>query len=1035
MHVAEFSVRNSVLVNLLMVTVVAVGLWFSFSLPLQMFPSVQLEAVTVRTVFPGSSAEDMEQLVSVPVEQEIKNVPGIKIVKSVSSEGVSVVTAELYPGEDVSAVAEEIDSKVSYIRDRLPEDAREPVVDEMRGSFPLVSVSVSGDVPPRTLRRSARRLRDELLLVDGVESVTSAGLGAPAFWAYLDRAGMRQFGLGVEQVSAAIGASNLDLPGGSVGQGDVEFLITTKGKIRSVEDLLSIPVSRDDRGRHVLLRDVATVTLGEEKPVSRSRINGRPAVTFWVTNSSNVDVVSTVEAVRRLGEKYESGPVEGLEVTLTNDMSRRVKSRLATMVKSGALGLVLVLVLLGLFLDRTAALIAALGIPVSFLGAVILMKTTGVTLNLISMFGLIVILGIIVDDSIIVVENIQRYIARGLEPARAAVVGAGEVALPVIATILTNVAAFTPLLLATGLIGQFLSIIPKVAIFALCFSLLEALVIMPSHCADWIRPGVAARRGAAERSLFRARRLYLSGLFFALRNRYVVTGCFVFVFLLSAAVFARMPNVMFYLHDTDEMAVRVETPARSTLEYTASSVARVEEAVRESFPEGLVRNVTSMVGVDLVSQDSASTGDHVATVFIEFADYSERKENALDLSREAEKRVKETVAGPKQVDFISTVGPPAGKPVSVAVSGEDIGTLMAVASEIRDYLEGIAGVSAASSNLLYGKPEARVEVDEARAGAFGLDTATLAREVRALGDGLAVAETRVGNEEANVNVAYASRPANVASLLGLHQVRAPDGRWVPLGSVARITEGRTPLEIRREDLRRTVAVTAEVDAKRTTSREVNARLSRYVDGLVEKYPDYDFRFGGQEEEYRQAMSDITRAALLAVILIYVILAAMLRSYFQPLIIMSVLPMSITGVMAGVLLRGEPMSLPAIIGTVALMGIVVNDSLILMDFINRRAKRLPGRAAAVVFSARYRFRPIVLTTLTTFAGLFSLMFVYRGEAAFLAPMAVALGFGLLFSTVIILYLVPCLYLALGDVAGFARGLSARFAPRRIIRGGS
>ena len=1033
MHVADFSVRNSVLVNLLMVTVLAVGLWFSFSLPLQMFPSVRLEAVTVRTVFPGSSAEDMERLVSVPVEQEIKNVPGIKIVKSVSSEGVSVVTAEIYPGEDVGKIADEIDSRVSYVRDRLPEDAREPVVDEMRGSFPLVSVSVSGDVPPRVLRESARRLRDELLLVDGVESVTSSGLGDPAFWVYLDRAKMRQFGLGVDRVSAAIAARNLDLPGGSVGQGDVEFLVTTRGKIRSAGDLLGIPVGGDSQGRQVLLRDVAAVVLGEEKPVSKARINGSPAVSFWVTNSKNVDVVDTVEAVRRLGEKYENGPVEGVRVTLTNDMSRRVQSRLSTMIKSGSLGLVLVLVLLGLFLDRTAAFIAALGIPVSFMGAVILMKATGVTLNLISMFGLIVILGIIVDDSIIVVENIQRYIARGMAPARAAVVGAREVALPVIATILTNMAAFTPLLLATGLIGQFLSIIPKVAIFALCFSLLEALVIMPSHCADWIRPGAGRRRGVAEGALFRARRLYLSGLFFALRNRYAVIGCFVVIFLLSAAVFARMPNVMFYLHDTDEMAVRVETPARSTLEYTATSVARVEEAIRRNIPPRLVKNVTSMVGIDLVSEDGASAGDHVATIFIEYEDYSERTENALDISRDAEKRVRETVAGPKRVDFIVTVGPPAGKPVSVKVSGRDVDTLMTVASDIRDYLEGLPGVSAAGANLLYGKPEVRVEVDEARAAAFGLDTARVAREVRALGDGLAVAETRVGDEEANVNLAYAPRPAGVSSLLALHQIPASDGRWVPLGSVATVREVRAPLEIRREDLRRTVTVTAEVDSKKTTSREVNAGLSRYVERLLERHPDYDFRFGGQEEEYRQAMSDITRAALLAVILIYVILATMLRSYFQPLIIMSVLPMTITGVLAGVLVRGEPMSLPAIIGTVALLGIVVNDSLILMDFINKRAGKLPGRAAAVVFSAKYRFRPIVLTTLTTFAGLFSLMFVYRGEAAFLAPMAVALGFGLLFSTVIILYLVPSLYLVLGDAAGLVRGLAARFAGPWPTRG--
>ena len=1014
--------------NILMGAVIIVGLWFSFSIPLQMFPSIRTETVTVNTVFPGSSAEDMEQLISVPIEQEIKNIPGIKVVKSVSAEGISRVTAEVHSGEDTSKIAREVDSSVSQIRDRLPPDAEEPVVEESKGSFPLVSVSVSGATRSEFLFAAARRLRDDLLLVDGVESVISAGLGSPAFWIYLDRAKMRKFDLDIDDVSEAVRRRNLDLPGGSFGQGAVEFLIGTKGKIRSVADLESVPVGGGGEKR-VLLRDIAMVGLGEKKEVSRSRVNGRPAITFWVRNRKDADVIDTVSAIRSLAAEHEKA--FGVEVVLTNDMSQRVKSRLSTMVDSGALGLALVLAILWLFLDSKAAFIAALGIPVSFLGAIILMKMTGVTLNLISMFGLIMMLGIIVDDSIIVVENVQRYVSRGMEPLAAAVKGTKEVALPVVATVLTNVAAFTPLLLATGLIGQFLSIIPRVAIFALFFSLVEALVIMPSHCADWIKRGRGRPR--AEGALFRLRRLYLFGLFFVVRNRYAVTAAFVAIFFLSAAVFARMPNVMFYLHDTDEMAVRVETPARSSLEYTASSVERVEDALREVVPPRLLESVLSMVGMDLADPDSLSTGDHLATIFVRYSDYSERPENALDLSKIAESKVKQAVTGPRQVDFIVTIGPPTGKPVSVKVSGKDTETLMSVASGIQNFLSGRPGVSAVNSNLVYGKPEARVVVDEAKAGAFGLDTTRVAREIRVLGDGVTVARTRMGTEEADINVIYGPGRGDVSSVLNFHQVRNYSGRWVPVGTVAEIRQSRAPLEIRRENLRRTVTVTAEVDTKTTTSREVNAELSLYVENLLKDYPGYGFRFGGEEEEYRQTMSDIKRAVLLAVILIYIILATMLRSYFQPLIIMSVLPMAITGVITGVLIRGEPMTLPAIIGMVALLGIVVNDSLVLMDFINKRAQRMKSRVAAVVFSAKYRFRPIVLTTFTTFAGLFSLMFVYRGEASFLAPMAVSLGFGLVFSTLIILYLVPSLYMILNDLTELARRRIARYATFGISSG--
>ncbi len=1015
MHVANFSVRNSFFVNLLMGAIILIGLLLAFSLPLELFPSVKLETVTVSTYFPGSSAEDVENLVSVPIEQQIKNVSGVKIVKSVSSEGLSRVTAEVYPGEDTRRIAWEIDSKVNLIADDLPEDAEEPVTEEKKASYPLASVSVSGDMPRDILYSSARRLRDELALLDGIDNVTSVGLPDPAIWVYLDYPKMVQFGLGIEEISDAINAKNLDIPGANFTRNSADFLLRTEGKIRSVEDLLDIPVARNIEGKHVLLRDVATVALGEQRENLRSRINGRPAITFWVEKQKDVDIVDTVNRIKELGERYESELPENMEIILAFDRSHWVKSRLQTMLKSGSLGFVLVVILLTLFLDRRAAFIAALGIPVSFLGAAILMKMTGTTLNVLSMFGLIMMLGMVVDDAIIVVENVQRHISRGMEPLRAAVVGTKEVAWPVVATVLTNIAAFTPLLLATGLIGQFLSVIPKVAIFALCFSLFEALVIMPSHCADWLPANGKTRSPRGNAALLRVRGMYLRGLLFALRNRYAVIGCFTVIFSFSVFVFVQIPNVMFYLHDIEEIMVRVENPPSSSLEHTTASVAQVEEAVRQSVPPHVLKNTLSMVGIDMSDPDNLfSIGDHIATVLVEYEDYSARKENAVELSKVAESRVGETVTGPKQVDFLMTVGPPTGKPVDVKISGDDIPVLMEIASRVREFLGSQPGVSAATSNLVYGKPEARVDIDERKAGVFGIDKWSVAREIKALGDGLTVAKTRVGEEEAEINLRYGRGESGVFSVKS-HQVPTPLGRRVPIGTVAEITDSKTPLEIRRENLRRTVTVTAEVDAQMTTSREVNANLSRHLNSLLENYPGYSFRFAGEEEQYTQAISDIKKASLLALLLIYLILASILRSAFQPLIIMSVLPFCVTGMIVAILLRGEPMTLPAIIGMVALLGIVVNDSLLLLNFINRRAKKMPSKAVAIVFSARYRFRPIVLTTLTTFSGLFSLMFAYKGQAGILAPMAASLGFGLVFSTFVILYLVPCLYLALDDIA--------------------
>lgn len=1011
MHIADFSVKNSVLVNLLMGAILVIGFVFALVLPLELFPSIKLEIVNVRTVFPGASAEDIEQLITIPIEEEIKNISGIKVLKSTSSEGISSITAELYTGEDIKKIFQDIDSNISRIKDKLPDDSEEPIVDEVDANFPLINVAISGDVPRKVLRDNALRLEDELLLVDGVDNIIRSGIEEPVFWVYLDYAKMRQFGLNVEQVSSAISQKNLDLPGGGIKQGDVELIVRTKGKIKSIEDLLDIPINSDSMGRQAFLRDIANIEFGEEKASSLSRVNGDPAITFWVNKQKNVDAIDTVKKIEILTKEFEETISDSMEIYLTNDESYWVKRRFETMLKSGAAGLILVLVFLGLFLNKKAALIAALGIPVSFLGAFILMQLNGITINLLSMFGLIMVLGIVVDDSIIVVENVERYIAQGMKPRAAAIKGTKEVALPVLATVLTNIAAFIPLLFATGLIGEFLSVIPTVAIFALLFSLIEALLIMPSHCAEWLSPRKAVKRRLGW--FHKIRSYYMRGLVFVLGNRYVVVPCFLIIFFLTIFIFTRIPNVMFYQHDTSELRIRVENPSQSNLEYTTSSVMQVEDIIRKNVPEHVLKNIVSLVGLDLTGQATAS-GDHLATIIVQYEDFEKRKENAIELSNLARDDTLANVVGPKQVDYIIEAGLPTGKPVEVRIQGKDLSVLKEISYKTQKFLEQQKGVSGISDDLLWGKPEVRVEVDPRKAAIFGLNTTNIAQEVRTLVDGLTVAQTRIGKEEADINLKYRTGDVNFVSLLESHQIQTPSNGLVSLGSVANIVNSPSILDIKRYDSQRAVTVKAEVDQKVTTSVEANKKVKEFLQQTIKGYKGYSFNLGGEAEEYQETIGDILRAALAAIILIYLILASILRSYFQPFIIMSILPFTLIGVITGILIRGEPITLPAIIGMVALLGIVVNDSLVLMDFINKRVKTMRNKVMAVAFSAKHRFRPIILTTLTTFGGLSSLMFVYRGEASFLAPMAISLGFGLLFATVILLYLIPALYLILDDI---------------------
>jgi len=1015
MHISEFSVKNPVLVNLLMVAILVIGIISAIGLPLELFPSVKLEMVTVTTVFPGASAEDMEKLVSIPIEEEISDISGIKVVRSTSSEGRSFVVAELETGEDIDKMAQDIRSEIGRIEEKLPEDAEDPVIEEFNANFPLISVAIAGDVPRETLRRYGLMLEDELKLVRGVDSVITSGLGDPVFWVYVDPDKLRQYNLSLEQVETAINQKNLDLPGGSVEQGDAEFLVRVTGRVQQVEDLVNIPIKRSSEGRHILLRDIARVEKGEQETKTAARVNGLPSINFWVNKQKNVDSIKTVEQIEKTVDEFRKSVPENIEIFITNDTSYWVQQRFETMVSSGLIGLAVVLVMLALFLDLRAAFMAAIGLPVAFFGAFILMQFSGITLNILSMFGLILVLGIIVDDAIIVAENIQRYLQMGYSPQVAAVKGTKEVAMPVIATILTNIASFLPLLIATGLIGKFMSVIPKVAIYALLVSLIEALVILPSHCADFLKPHPPGKQ--SRRWVYKLRFRYLKSLFFLIRQRYVTVATFVMILVLTLFIFVKVPQVLFYTRDIAQYNIRVENPTWSNIGSTVESVSEIEEVIKSVVPEKALKNIISMIGIDL-SRQEPEFGDHLSTIIVEYEDFEKRKENGKELLKETRKKVENEVVGPVRIDFVETGGPPTGKPVDLRVQGRDFDTLKEIAGKTEEKLETTPGVFGVSDDLIWGKPEIRINVDEQRAAIYGLDTRTVAKAIRAAVDGLTVSQTRLGTEEADIIVKYELPSGNLLSLLESYQIPSPDGGWVPLNSVVTMSTEPSMLNISRYDMERSVRITAEIDEQATTASEVNAGISTFLDSTLKDYPGYSYEFGGEEEQTRESLDSIFRAAIISILLIYIILASMLKSYTQPVIIMTILPFALVGVMIGILLRGEPLTLPALIGTVALLGIVINDSLVLMTFINERAGKM-NRVAAVAFAAKHRFRPIILTTVTTFGGLASLMLKFRGEAAFLAPMAIALGFGLAFATFITLILIPCLYLILDDASGYLK----------------
>jgi len=583
--------------------------------------------------------------------------------------------------------------------------------------------------------------------------------------------------------------------------------------------------------------------------------------------------------------------------------------------------------------------------------------------------------------------------------------------LPVIATILTNIASLFPILLATGTLGIFLSIIPQVAIFALVFSLVEALTILPSHCADFVK--ITKESGFISRGFKRFRKRYLGYLLLSLKFRYQVIGMSCILLFISCVILFKIPFVLLYSADINQYLIKIQNPTNYSLSLTSDKSKEVEDIVRKHTPKELLKNSLTTLGIDF-SKKPPVFGDHVSNILVQFKDFEEREQNGLKSMKEIQRITADEIVGPTNISFVETTGPPKGKDIDIRIIGEDTVLLSEISKEIKTFLKGKNGVYGITDNLSYGKTRLSIKVNEQKASLYGIDTLTLGKEIRALIDGLSIDETRVNNEKADIKIRITNSLNKDSALdVSSHLIRSSNGSYIPISNFTDNVVSSDLITISRFNRERAVSIVAEIDNDVTTPRKIIKSVIKFFDSVKEKYPGYKLALDGEEQDTRESLESVKRASIFSILIIYLILATILRSYIQPLLIMSILPFTIIGVTIGVLVRGDPISITGLIGIVALLGVVINDSLILMNFINKGVKN-KNYIMSIFYSAKHRFRAIILTTLTTFGGLSTLMFETRGEAAYLAPMAISLGVGLVFATFLTLFLIPCLYLCFIDL---------------------
>jgi multidrug efflux pump subunit AcrB len=1013
----------------------------------EVFPEVAPNIVTVQVVFPGATPTEVEQGVCLRVEEAVEGVTGVDKITSSANEGVGLVVIEALEDADIDRVLDDVKNRIDAITN-FPADIEQPVVSRLVVRKEVVAVSVYGDADEATLKRLAEQARERLAALPEISQVELAAVRPWEISIEVSEDALRRHGLTFDDVARAVRRGSVDLPGGAIKAAEGETLLRTQGQAYRGEDFAALALLTRPDGTRVTVGDVARVVDGFAEDDVAARFDGKPAALLRVFRVGAQDAIAVTAAVRRwvAGDGQRLLP-PGVRMATWRDESVILKGRIDLLVGNAIQGLVLVFVLLALFLQLRVALLVCIGIPISFLGAVALMPTFDVSINMISLFAFLLVLGIVVDDAIVVGENVVLHRASGASPLLAALRGGREVRSPVFASVLTTVAAFLPMLLSVpGSDAQVWRVIPLIVIPVLLISLIESQLCMPAHLAivprddPTRRPIAPVRAWTAVQSAFQrgldavTRRVYQPVLETTLRWRYTtIAGAIALLALAIGGVRAGYPRFVFFpTVDGDNIVVSLTMPQGTPVDVTGAQLAHIERAARDVLAEfdaerrgePLLQHMLATVGSQPWAVEQARnggqrdaqfvTGAHLAELNVQLLP-SERRQLSSDAImarlRARVGSIPDAVELQFTTSFFST-----GKDVDVELYHEDQQVLRAAVDDLLGELRRMPEVKDAATSYRAGKPELELRI-RPTAEPLGLAQQDLARQVRQAFHGEEAQRVQRGRDDVKVMVRYPESGRRSLQDLDALRIRTPSGDEVPLAEVATATAGRSASTITRVDRKRALRVSGEIDEndRDASPAAINARLRQHVlPALVERHSGLSWAMQGDQKKQADLLRSLAGGFAIALFLIYALMAVPLKSFVQPLLIMTAIPFGVVGAIAGHLLTGYDLSILSMFGVIALAGVVVNDNIVLVDWVNQRRAEHASVFDAVRTAGAARLRPILLTSLTTFGGLTPLLLEKSVQARFLVPMAVALGFGVMFATLISLLLVPSLYLVLDDV---------------------
>ena len=1038
--------ENHVAANLLMLFLLLAGVVTGLTMKLEVFPETSLDRISISMEYRGASPAEVEEAIIRRIEENVAGLAGIKRIDSQATEGFGSVSIEVMKDWDLKELLDEVKAEVDRIT-TFPEEAEEPVVQEMTRRTQVINVVVYGDASESTIKHLTERIKDDITNLPGITYAELFGIRQGEIHIEVSEQTLRRYGLTLGQVADAVRRASLDLPAGRVKTTGGEILVRTKGRRYYAADYEDVAVITRPSGSKVTLGQIASLKDEFEDVDVTTRFEGKLAGVIEVYRVADQNALTVADTVKGYVEEIKPSLPEGVDIGFYRDRSKVLRSRIELLLRNMAVGLILVSILLGLFLNVRLAFWVTLGIPISFAAGILALPRFDVSINMISLFAFITVLGIVVDDAIVIGENIFRKHDEGLKGLEGAVQGAVEVGRPVVFAVLTTIVAFWPLLMGTGTMGKVMRNIPIVVILVLLGSLVESLLILPAHLARSNYNSVPSEGNPKkEKAVARGLKWVIGGPYarlvdFCVRWRYATLALGIAVLLLTVGIwkggwikFTLFPKV-----ESDLLICSLTMPAGTPVERTTEIAGHLERSARETLaglekerPEDeppLFKHSISSVGLHMAGRGPMASGprsgSHLAQVRIELLEGEKRNLTATQLAT-AWRQKAGLIPDAESVTFQSALFS-AGNPIEVHLSLDNHEGLLGAADELKEELTGYPGVFDVEDSFLPGKEEMQLKLKLA-ARSLGLTLNDLAQQVRHAFYGAEALRFQRDQDEVKVMVLYPESERKSLGDVEKMRIRLPSGSEVPFRQVAAVSMEQGYASIERAQRRRVIKVAADVDETITNANEVRLDLvDRFLPELQKSYPGLRYTIEGEGKEQQESMADVVRGFIIALFGIYALLAIPFRSFSQPIVVMSAIPFGLVGAVTGHLIMGHNLSLLSMFGIVGLAGVVVNDSLVLVDATNRFRDQGLSARDAITQAGRLRFRAVILTSLTTFAGLTPMLLERSLQAQFLIPMAISLGFGVLFSTGITLLLVPSLYMILDDAHRLLTSLKAKFAP--------